>query len=197
MFPAGQQGEKLVIPEDLKTTCPLCSGLGKIKRGSFARPNTDITKVCHNCHSRGWIWKRPTGNGRAHRARGQLADEELVFNHANETIGKLEADLQEARKVALEEAARIADKIGEQAADDSAVSPLNMDDSNGNEFVSPSPLQQDSNTANALPAIWTKALSAEKERIWKARGSTPKDRRKGNEQARDFKELKIWQKTSL
>ena len=51
--------------------------------------------------------------------KAQIADEELVFNHANETIGKLEADLQEARKAALEEAARIADKIGEQAADGS------------------------------------------------------------------------------
>ena len=49
--------------------------------------------------------------------KAQLADEELAFNHANETIGKLEADLQEARKVALEEAARIADKIGEQASE--------------------------------------------------------------------------------
>ena len=92
----------------------------------------------------------------------QLADEELVFNHANETIGKLEADLQEARKAALEEAARIADKIGEQAADGSIVSPLG----------------RGSNTANALPAQWAKALSAEKERIWKARGSIPRDRRK-------------------
>ena len=51
--------------------------------------------------------------------KAQIADEELAFNHANETIGKLEADLQEARKAALEEAARIADKIGEQAADGS------------------------------------------------------------------------------
>jgi hypothetical protein len=33
----------------------------------------------------------------------QLADEELAFNHANETIGKLEADLADVRKTALEE----------------------------------------------------------------------------------------------
>jgi len=30
----------------------------------------------------------------------QLADEELAFNHANETIGKLEDDLADARKAA-------------------------------------------------------------------------------------------------
>ena len=138
VFPAGQQGEKLVIPEDLKTTCPLCSGLGKIKRGSFARPNTDITKACHNCHRRGWIWKLDQQEmaeriAELERQLVAITDQRDTLarqcnlnaqgvNAISGIIGErneYKHELAEARKAALEEAARIADKIGEQAADGS------------------------------------------------------------------------------
>jgi hypothetical protein len=44
------------IPEDLKTKCPLCQGVGHKERNLFADSSQMRMGSCHHCHGAGWIW---------------------------------------------------------------------------------------------------------------------------------------------
>lgn len=48
--------QELLIPEDLKTVCPLCGGVGHKERTSFNDPSTMRMGSCHSCKGKGWIW---------------------------------------------------------------------------------------------------------------------------------------------
>jgi hypothetical protein len=94
----GEVSDELVIPDDLKLTCPLCKGSGYVKRTGFSSAGDMdanstprlISRTCMACKGKGWIWS--------------LTQDEMA-----QRIARLEQQLANARKEALTVAA---EKIG-------------------------------------------------------------------------------------
>lgn len=47
--------QELKIPEDLRSLCPNCYGVGSVILTGFT--GGDVTGGCPVCHARGWLWK--------------------------------------------------------------------------------------------------------------------------------------------